>query len=288
MVHLSPAVFRSVIRPAFTPPLPASPALPSWFNRALYAAVDRWIIDPAIGVPLNAFRAARGMPPVRNIFRHWIHSPDLTIGLFPSWFAPPAPDWPRNVLLSGFPLYDEADVTPMDDALARFLDQGPPPVAFTPGSAMRHAREFFAAAVQICRKLGTRGLLLSRHAANVPPQLPDGMMHVQFAPFSRVLPRCAAVVHHGGIGTCAQSLAAGIPQLVMPMAHDQHDNARRLANLAVARVLPARRFSARPAAARLAEMLGSAQVAGSCAAIKTRMQNDNPFEKTALAIEALV
>jgi rhamnosyltransferase subunit B len=287
MLHLSPAVFRSAIRPAFTPPLPVASWLPSGFNRAVYAAVDRWIIDPAMGGPLNVFRAARGMPPVRNIFRQWIHSPDLTIGLFPSWFAPPAPDWPPNILLSGFPLYDEADITPMEDRLARFLDQGPPPVSFTPGSAMRHARDFFAAAVQICNKLGRRGLLLSRHAANVPPNLPDGIMHIQFAPFSRLLPRCAALVHHGGIGTSAQALAAGIPQLVMPMAHDQHDNARRLANLGVARVLPASRFSARPATARLADLLSSPEVARAAAAAKTRMLNDNPFEKTVLAIEAL-
>ena len=54
-------------------------------------------------------------------------------------------------------------------------------------------------------------------------------------PFSSVFPLCAAVVHHGGIGTCAQALAAGVPQLTMPLAFDQPDNATRLSRLGVAR-----------------------------------------------------
>jgi UDP:flavonoid glycosyltransferase YjiC (YdhE family) len=284
-VHLSPAVLRSVLDPASTPPLPVAPWQPAWLNRMVFAFVDRAIIDPAFGGPLNAFRASRGMPPVNGIFRTWIHSPDRVIGLFPAWFAPPAPDWPPNTLLTGFPLYDEADVTPIDAELLRFLDDGPPPIAFTPGSSMRHGAKFFAAAVDVCQALKMRGLLFSRHDANVPRDLPAQIRHVKFAPFSRILPRCAAVVHHGGIGTSAQALAAGIPQLVMPMAHDQHDNARRLARLGVAQVIPAWRFTAPRARRGLARLLRSRAVADYCAAARQKIERDNPFERTALVIE---
>jgi len=43
-----------------------------------------------------------------------------------------------------------------------------------------------------------------------------------------LLPRAGALIHHGGVGTLARALAAGVPQLVIPFAHDQHDNARRV------------------------------------------------------------
>ena len=73
---------------------------------------------------------------------------------------------------------------------------------------------------------GRRGLLLSRHREHIPRTLPSDVRHVEYAPFSELLPRCAALVHHGGIGTSAQALAAGVPQLIMPMGHDQPDNSR--------------------------------------------------------------
>ena len=60
-------------------------------------------------------------------------------------------------------------------------------------------------------------------------------MQVNYASFDLLLPKLAALIHHGGIGTSAQCLAAGIPQLITPWAHDQFDNASRLRRLGVAR-----------------------------------------------------
>ena len=65
-------------------------------------------------------------------------------------------------------------------------------------------------------------------------RLPPGALHLPYVPFSALLPRLSGLVHHGGIGTSAQALAAGIPQLVVPFAHDQFDNAARLRRLGVA------------------------------------------------------
>jgi rhamnosyltransferase subunit B len=48
-----------------------------------------------------------------------------------------------------------------------------------------------------------------------------------------LLPQVAALVHHGGIGTTAAALAAGIPQLIAPFAFDQFDNAARTVRLGV-------------------------------------------------------
>src|SRR6185436_13395214 len=95
-----------------------------------------------------------------------------------------------------------------------------------------------------CALLGRRGILLTRHREQVPDNLPREVIHIDYAPFSQLLPRCAALVHHGGIGTSAQALASGVPQLVTPFTHDQPDNAARLKRLGGAEVLPSSRYRA--------------------------------------------
>ena len=101
-------------------------------------------------------------------------------------------------------------------------------MVFVAGSGNRQATRFFSAAVEACHRLGCRGMLLTRYAEQCPQRLPPGVRHFDYAPLSHVLPRAAALVHHGGIGTAAQGLASGRPQLVMPMTFDQPDNASRL------------------------------------------------------------
>src|SRR5262249_33834850 len=145
---------------------------------------------------------------------------------------------------------------PVERDVARFLTDGEPPVVFTPGTGNRHARDFFAAAADACVRLGRRGLFLTRFAEQLPAQLPDGVRHFAWVPLSKLLPHASALVHHGGIGTSAAALAAGIPQVVMPFSHDQPDNAARLERLGVARPLPVRRFRGPALAAELGQLLG--------------------------------
>ena len=70
------------------------------------AQVAPWLIDRLLRKPLNDFRSTLGLSPVSRVLRRWIHSPECVIGFFPDWFAPPQADWPPNVHLVGFPLWD--------------------------------------------------------------------------------------------------------------------------------------------------------------------------------------
>jgi rhamnosyltransferase subunit B len=285
-VHLSPACLRSVVSPAYTPPLPISARFPRAFNRFVFWCVDEWVIDKLMGPKLNSFRAKLGLAPIRKIFRDWMHSPQRVIGLFPEWYAPKPEDWPAQTVLTGFPLYDEADLLSLDGGLEKFLGSGPAPIVFTPGSAMRHGHEFFEAAVGACQLLGKRGLLVTMHDQHLPAELPTGVRHVRYAPFSKLLPRCAAIVHHGGIGTSAQSLAAGIPQVPVPMAHDQPDNGRLLKRLGAAVPVPARRFSAKSAAGALKIVMDDAHTEA-CRRVKGKFEGADPLRQTAELVEAL-
>jgi UDP:flavonoid glycosyltransferase YjiC (YdhE family) len=79
-----------------------------------------------------------------------------------------------------------------------------------------------------------------------------------------LFPRAAIVVHHGGIGTCAQAFAAGVPQVIMPMGFDQPDNAARASRLGVAEVIPQARFTASNVAGALDRLLSSERVLSRC------------------------
>ena len=284
--HLQPMVLRSVYEPP-TLPLPMPAWAPHWWTRLMFWLVDVAAIDRIVGPPLNHFRRDLGLQPVRRVMNGWWNSPQRVIGLWPEWFAKPQADWPPQVELAGFPLYDERSVTEMPAALEDFLAAGSAPIAFTPGSAMRQGRAFFETAIGACEKLGKRGLLLTRFVENLPPDLPSTMLHVPFAPFSLVLPRCAALVHHGGIGTMAQGFAAGIPQLVMPMAHDQPDNLVRIKRLGVGDGLLPKDFTADAVAAKLQLLLSDEQVLARCRALQQKIAVSNALETACELLEGV-
>jgi UDP:flavonoid glycosyltransferase YjiC (YdhE family) len=231
---------------------------------------DNVFVQKVLGGPLNQLRREVGLPPVSRIFSRWIHSADVVIGLFPDWFAPPQPDWPANMRLVGFPLWDAQAEAELNPDVRRFLDQGDAPIAFSPGSANREAHSFFEVAVEVCQSLGRRGILLTKYADQLPAKLPPTVRHFGFVPLSKVLAHTAALVHHGGIGTCAQGLAAGVPHLIRPMSFDQFDNSRRLVELGVAEELSVSRFRSKAVAEALSRLVSSQKVAAKCRDLRPR------------------
>jgi rhamnosyltransferase subunit B len=286
-VHLSAFFFRSrtkgprfygVYRPDW-----AAGIVKDW----QYKLIDALAIDRRLGPPINRILAEHGMPPARSILGSWLHSPELVLALFPDWFAPPQTDWPQQTVLTGFPLYDERETAPPSAELESFIRDGTPPIVFTPGSAniQQEASRFFQAAADACRRLGRRGMLLTRFRDPIPQNLPDGVRHFEFVPFSWLLPRAAAIVHHGGIGTMSQGLAAGIPQLIMPMNFDQHDNVYRLEQLGCGTRLSPRRFQGPAVAQKLQELLSSTSVAAACKRAAERIAGEKPLNVIADALE---
>jgi UDP:flavonoid glycosyltransferase YjiC (YdhE family) len=244
------------------------------------------VIDPLIVPKLNAFRQELRLPPVTRVFRHWLHSPQRVIGLFPDWFAPPQPDWPPALRLTGFPQYDESDQQQLSPSLLEFLDRGSAPIVFTPGSANQNAAAFFRGAVDAAARLNRRALLLTRFTEHLPT-LPPTVHHESFAPLSRVLPRSAALVSHGGIGTLAQALAAGVPQLTMPMGFDQPDNTTRLLRLGVARWVKPSEFLGERVAPLLNTLLTDPAVTSACAKYAALLKDASALARTCDLLEEL-
>ncbi|MBE2287329.1 MAG: glycosyltransferase [Prosthecobacter sp.] len=221
--------------------------------------------------PVRRCSIAHGVRP-RSLWKEWWDSPDGVLALFPDWFAAPQPDWPQNFLQWDFPLEDMGGEQPVEDALARFLAQDGKPVFFTAGTGHFHAEKFFATAAKLVEALGCRAVFITPRPEQLPSGLPDNVFVTRYAPFRQILPQARAFVHHGGIGTTSQCLAAGVPQLVVPMSLDQPDNADRVEQLGVGLQISHSRFSVAKALPLLRRCLEDETIAGRAREHALRMQ----------------
>ena len=258
----------SVLQPlalfsAYDPPVVGPTALVSSLL-ALGPAVHRPLVRGAKwslrnwSEPWHDLRAEVGLPPTdQNPIFEGQHSPLLVLALFSRLIGDPQPDWPAQTVVTGFPFHDEAGVA-LPRALAEFLAAGPPPIVFTLGtSVVMHAGNFYEESARAAAALGRRAVLLTgKDPRNRPAVLPPGAIAVDYVPYAQLFPWAAAVVHQGGIGTTAQAMRAGRPMLIVPYAHDQPDNGRRVTRLRIGRTLSRRSYVAERLATRLEKLLG--------------------------------
>jgi len=262
-------------------------SVPSFVKQALFWLMDKAVIDRLVAPPINSFRASLGLAPVRRVFKDYLHSPQLVIGLFPEWFAPAQPDWPHNTHLAGFVLHDGGDGFPLSDEVEEFLLDGPPPLVFTPGSAGATLKDFCRESVEACRMGGYRAMLVTNFPQQVPPNLPPGVRRFPYLPFSQILPRCSALVYPGGIGTMAQAIKAGIPHLVVPHAHDQPDNALRIERLGLGWGIYPERYKAPRVVRALRTLLESSQVRARCAEYSGKIDSSAAVKVSCDLIESV-
>ncbi len=218
--------------------------------------------------PLREFRAELGLPPTDQlaIFEGQF-SPFRTLALFDSLLAQPQPDWPANTRICNTPVFDGvSEEQGMLKELEEFLAAGEPPVVFALGSSVVWiAEDFWEKAVEAVRLLGRRAVLLT--GPTTLPSLPETVRAFPYVPYSAIFPRAAAIVHQAGIGTLAQALRAGRPQLLLPVAFDQPDNAHRAAGLGLGRVVPFCKITAGRLADELAKLLGNSGYADAARAV---------------------
>jgi len=283
---LAPTSFLSACDPCVLAPAPALYALRhlgAWTHRAIFAlgrvVTSRW------SAPLQAFRRELGFSGGPSPVFDGKHSPMLVLALFPRFLAAPQPDWPPHVVQTGFPFFAQPARPEAARRLEAFLAAGEPPVVFTLGSSVVHiAENFYRAAAEAARQLGRRAILLvGKNSA--PGELPDSVLALDYVSLETVLPHAAAVVHQGGIGTCAEALRAGIPSLVVPFGFDQPDNGERLRRLGVARVLRRERVTTARLVANLRALLDDPAVSARARELADRIHPAEDLSRSLDAIE---
>jgi UDP:flavonoid glycosyltransferase YjiC (YdhE family) len=292
-VVLSPIAFLSAYDRAVLSGV-AVPALPGkWgliVNRLLIKIIKtgtrRWC------QPVYRLRAELNLAPGKHPLFEGQYSPELVLAMFSKVLARSHPDWPPQSRITGYGFYDGAggrcDLPPR---LKRFLNTGALPIVFALGSAAVHtAGNFYHMAVAAATQLKKRAVLVVGQDTNNLPrsELPQDVVAVDYAPYSKLFPEAAAIVHQGGIGTTGQAMQAGKPSLVVPFAHDQPDNARRLERLGISQTLPFKRCSIRGMARALKVLMGNQSFSARAAMIGQKVRTEDGVNDACVAIEKLL
>jgi len=284
---LAPSNLPTVHDPLMLGPWRVPRWVPHGVRRRLWRTLASRFVDPIALPDVNAARSSVGLAPVNSLLDTVVSIADLSIGLFPQWFAPTPPDWPRPLVRTGFPLFDPAPDAALSPELRQFLGQGGRPLVFTPGTGNRQTRAWFEHAIDASRLLGERAVFLTPHRDQLPAALPRHVLWQEYVPLRALLSQAAVLVHHGGIGTTAEALHAGAAQLVVPLAHDQFDNAARVEALGVGLSLPATRLNTRRLVAALEALLDDDGLRPHCRAVAAKFADDGGVEEVVRALEAL-
>jgi UDP:flavonoid glycosyltransferase YjiC (YdhE family) len=267
--------------------LRCSPSIARQLFRVIRADTNTWMR------PLYDLRRALGLPVEgRHPLFEGQFSSSGTLALFSPLFAKPQYDWPPNTIATGFPFYDKWDENSagLSSEMEEFLQQGEPPIVFTLGTSAVHVRSnFYEVSYRAAEQLGKRAILLAgpNFQSRMQLRTTRDIFVAEYAPYSQLLPRGAATVHSGGIGTTAQALRAGKPQIVMPFSHDQPDNADRVRRLEAGTTISRRSYSVSRLCRELAKLMSSEQIISKACELGRQIQAETGTQSAADALERI-
>lgn len=207
----------------FTPPIPPIPGQ-AIYNRLTHHAMIQiaWqLFRPLVNdVRVNRLRLPKS--PLRGNW-HKIKREKVPVLLgFSPHIIPPSTDWDENIHVTGYWFVDEPAAWSAPPKLEQFLANGEPPVFIGFGSTSNdNPEKITRIIVDALIESGNRGLLLTGWGGLHNAELPENIFQISSCPFSWLLPRMKAIVHHGGAGTAADGFRAGKPQITIPTFSDQ-------------------------------------------------------------------
>eukprot|EP01126_Amoeba_proteus_P001412 TRINITY_DN10402_c0_g1_i6.p1 TRINITY_DN10402_c0_g1~~TRINITY_DN10402_c0_g1_i6.p1 ORF type:complete len:336 (-),score=38.38 TRINITY_DN10402_c0_g1_i6:158-1165(-) len=163
---------------------------------------------------------------------------------FSEHVVPHPKDWPEHVVVTGYwdmqrsnEYIEDNDNPEIPENIRNFLNSTPndPPVYMGFGSMPigDHTKKFFKIFCVVLHKLGKCGIFCEGWNSSVSSIIPKNVLVIPGVPHEWLFPRCAAVIHHGGAGTTAASIKAGVPTIVCPLFMDQPFWGRQVQNLGI-------------------------------------------------------
>lgn len=231
-----------------------------------------------------------GLPPL-TVADYWRmdapHSPQTFLYGYSPAVLPKPPDWGANQHVCGYWFLEAAAGYQPDAALQDFLERGPPPVYFGFGSMVEHEQEeLVGMVVQALARTGQRGILSRGWSEFEPAALPDTVLAVEAVPHDWLFPRMAAVVHHGGAGTTAAGLRAGVPAFIVPAFGDQFFWGERVYELgAGVRPVPRQQLTSGKLAQAIEQLVQEAGLRQQAGELSQRIRAEDGIGKAVELIE---
>jgi len=246
--YLSPAALRKLDDPMFLGPWRVPNWVPLRWRHAAWQTLDRWKLEPMARGALATLAMTLDAKPLEgSVFGDWIHSPDGGLALYDADFATlprrlhgvlDAPSRRARLHQVGFPNFEWAPA----DVQSAPKSTDPRPWVLFGGSAGTHAA---TGAYRLAQTLAERSdrpciLLEPAQGAHASYSPIDTTRVIRQPPqaLPPLLLQAHGFVHHGGVGSCAQGLAAGVPQILIPRAYDQFENAAAIERMGAGWVMP--------------------------------------------------
>jgi vancomycin aglycone glucosyltransferase len=288
--HLGIPCFRACYFPASMPtselPSPLVPVLggPPWFNRATWELYRLFVNLGQRGL-VNEYRVSRKLAPIKDLDAHSLANLTMLMA-FDTGFAPLPGDLPV-VHPTGYWFVEAEEPLPAD--VEEFIAAGEKPVYMGFGSMpSKDPAQRTAIMMEAVRKAGCRALI-SAGWAGIGEGVRDPRCKVIGAVnHAALFPKVAAVVHHGGAGTTAEALRAGVPQIIVPHMFDQHYWAARVRACGLGPAPLKRYFTADSLASALRETIGNSSMERKAAAMAEPIRASRGTQRAVESLEELV
>ncbi|WP_104400969.1 glycosyltransferase [Vibrio penaeicida] len=252
-------------------------------NQAFKATLDKEV---------NDFRALLQLDG-QTTWQDYQFSSVHNFGFWPNWFSNEAFDSKLDISHVGFPLTIEKSTNIekprglLPEAVEHFFLTNPKPVLITGGTSQLVSKDLYRTAIDACAQANRPAIVVTEHDHMLPSELPKQCIRARKLPFEHVFSRCSLVIHHGGIGSSAQCVRAGVSQLVLAHMTDGPDNARKLEAQQVARFLPQAEWTT-VHLLKAMEELGSKSVLEHCQSLAELTSQEQPFEAVHQRVQKLL
>ena len=237
---------------------------------------------------LNQLRETVGLNKVDS-WLQWESSAKMSVALWPEWYNHISIEWPSDVETVGFPLEfgKEAYKREVPKEFGEWLDNNPAPIVITGGTTKCINENFYKSTIDVCGDLGQPTVVLNKYKEFMPKSIPSNVVCYDYLPLDSFMSRTGLLIHHGGMGTLAGALTAGVPQLILPCYVDRPFNAEIVRELGVWDYLYPVNWNSEKMSTMI-NNLQQAEVRNKCVYYKNKMKNNRGISIAADHVEALM